>query len=1169
MQQPLTQKLRWRKPRQADRGNKSIVKRLLRGGISFGLGLVAVILLGAGLFYARLSVGPVSLGRLPDRIGEALADRIGPGWTVALRKAALQVQSGSPALLASGLDIRDPQGILVVSAPYATVSVDTWSLLMGSLQPRSIELRDLQLRAVVTKDGSLAFLSDEAADADGPGKQDAAHSAPPPQAVSPIPLPRADGASPVSAVVGSLFTLVAGRNGVLSSLDRAHLTNAHLTIIDSHQKERAAFKRLDATFTREAGSHHFDATLDGPQGAWQLSGDASGDEKQGYRASVIAADAPLQDVLLLSGLSKVPATTDLKLSGRVDAAYAGGLVTELKARLDSEKGMVQIDDKDTSPLLIDHSTIAMTWEEQSRTLQLETLALKGGDTDVRLQGRLVAFSPDEGWHLNLSGKDVALSGAAAGDPPVRLSDLDADLSGPDGVAIHSIALHGPNVSARITGQLLSRADPAAIHLDVHGDHTDVRSAVRIWPEAVAPPVRHFLVGNLKAGSLDAIDLKVDMSGDDVAKSVSGGPIPDKALNIGFAISQATLQAAEGVPPLTKMQVSGIVTGTTVTLRAPSGQADLAGGRVLGASDGAFDLKDYWNKDAMAQIQFRLLGGADGLGALLQAPRIHDMAGFDLDPAMMKGRTDLRVGIGLAVAHVPAFADLPINVSGTLNDLSVDKLFGKDRLDNANLALGYDRGNLSIKGDGKLGGSPATIEVHQTRDGGDATISTVLDEAARARRGISFGSQLTGPLAVKASLLLGHNAKPGTRIEADLAKASIDQLIPGWIKPAGRPGKVSFTLVEGTGGSPGSSTEIRDLQLDSGPVQIRGTAQIATDGTFEKADLTTFKLSSGDDMRAQIERANNIYKVVVRGNTGDARPFTKTLSSAPAPAPSSKPGTSPSPPKDRDFDLDLSLNILTGYNDEAITGVSVKASVRKDNIRQLDMKGRLGATDVVSRTVQQSGAAPIIVLQAQDAGALLSFLDIYRRMTGGDMTVQLVAGDGPQGGTLTLRDFTLENEPALRRIIPTQTQIIAGRDASGHPKTVQVDTNRVDFAKARVDFTRNAGRLDFKDAAIWGDSIGFTLDGMIDYPHNRMDITGTFVPAYGLNNVFAQVPLFGPLLGGSQYEGLFAVNFRVAGQVDSPTLTVNPLSAVAPGFLRKLFGTGGGEQPPDFPTEQPK
>ena len=59
-------------------------------------------------------------------------------------------------------------------------------------------------------------------------------------------------------------------------------------------------------------------------------------------------------------------------------------------------------------------------------------------------------------------------------------------------------------------------------------------------------------------------------------------------------------------------------------------------------------------------------------------------------------------------------------------------------------------------------------------------------------------------------------------------------------------------------------------------------------------------------------------------------------------------------------------------------------------------------------------------------------------------------------------------------------------------------------------------------------------------------------------------VFGPLLGGGRNEGLFAVNFRVAGQATAPTLTVNPLSAIAPGFLRKLFGAGSGAVPDDGP-----
>ncbi|MEI9986900.1 MAG: hypothetical protein WDN69_29320 [Aliidongia sp.] len=34
--------------------------------------------------------------------------------------------------------------------------------------------------------------------------------------------------------------------------------------------------------------------------------------------------------------------------------------------------------------------------------------------------------------------------------------------------------------------------------------------------------------------------------------------------------------------------------------------------------------------------------------------------------------------------------------------------------------------------------------------------------------------------------------------------------------------------------------------------------------------------------------------------------------------------------------------------------------------------------------------------------------------------------------------------------------------------------------------------------------------------------------------------------------MFSANFRLAGQIEKPTITVNPLSPLAPGFLRRLF-----------------
>ena len=89
----------------------------------------------------------------------------------------------------------------------------------------------------------------------------------------------------------------------------------------------------------------------------------------------------------------------------------------------------------------------------------------------------------------------------------------------------------------------------------------------------------------------------------------------------------------------------------------------------------------------------------------------------------------------------------------------------------------------------------------------------------------------------------------------------------------------------------------------------------------------------------------------------------------------------------------------------------------------------------------------------------------------------------------------------------------------------------------------------------GDSIGLTVDGWLDFAHDGVDMKGTFVPAYAVNNLFSKIPLFGAILGGGTNEGLIGVNFRIEGKISSPTLSVNPLSAIAPGIFRQIFGVG--------------
>jgi hypothetical protein len=76
--------------------------------------------------------------------------------------------------------------------------------------------------------------------------------------------------------------------------------------------------------------------------------------------------------------------------------------------------------------------------------------------------------------------------------------------------------------------------------------------------------------------------------------------------------------------------------------------------------------------------------------------------------------------------------------------------------------------------------------------------------------------------------------------------------------------------------------------------------------------------------------------------------------------------------------------------------------------------------------------------------------------------------------------------------------------------------------------------------------------------------GTLVPLYGPNNLLGQIPVVGLFMGGEK-EGLFGITYEVVGRPGNPFLRINPISALTPGILRKVFefpanGDGSSVEP---------
>jgi hypothetical protein len=466
-----------------------------------------------------------------------------------------------------------------------------------------------------------------------------------------------------------------------------------------------------------------------------------------------------------------------------------------------------------------------------------------------------------------------------------------------------------------------------------------------------------------------------------------------------------------------------------------------------------------------------------------------------------------------------------------------------RVEASSLRIKADHTGHTVKGDVKISGTPVSLDYRVKRGQAEDEIRLqgVLDDATRSRLGVDFGAALTGPVAIKLAGRIGANEKDGRfKIEADLTQAKIDELLPGLEKPPAKSARATFTLV-----TKGTTKRIDDLVYGGSGVTVRGNVVIDSSGDVVSANFPVYSLSSGDKASLKVERGSDrSLRATLRGDVLDGRPLIKALLAG-RPADEKRDDS-----KNKDLDFDIRVGAIAGHHGEALRGLNLKLSRRGGNIRSFSLRAKLGrsATLFGDLRPRRSGGQALFVT-ADDAGALFRFTDTYARIVGGRMTVIMdppSSAPTPQQGTLDIENFAVRGEAAL-------DGVVAG-PASGR-------NSGVEFSSMRVDFTREPGKLTIREGVVRGPVIGATIDGAIDYRTNRVRMRGTLVPLYGVNNMFGQLPIVGMFLGGSK-EGLVGITYQVVGPVGAPVLQVNPISAVAPGFIRKFFEfPSGANRPP--------
>lgn len=1103
-------------------------------------------LLTAGLVYVLFLFGVLTLDMARPYVERALEARLAPGQSVQIGAiTGDRAVDGGMVLRASNIIVRDAAGEIIATAPQAEVEMQD-TLLPWLMRPQRVDLLGVTVTVRIDQQGTVAISTEGAKPIEAP-------SVAMPAAPASSPAGGAAPATDASAVVATgplplrlpvLATLARGfdRGGLDGgSLDEIGLKDGTLIVRSEASGRQWTFDDIDLSVSRaEAGGMAFDMKSGGTDGPWSARA-FMGTLANGKRTvSLAVRDLAPRDLLIAAGKAAdgIHATSPLSVdfSADIDAA---GTVLGARGKLIAGAGELQLGADAAGRMVIDEATLGFHLDGAQKQIVLDDLAAQAGPFSMSLAASITPPDASDGiWRAQINQAKASFAGGGAGgekEPPFVLDNVQLALSfdvAKKLIAIDKGVLRGPKGGIDLGGSLDLGGTEPALGLNMVATPMSALSLKRLWPVVAAPDVRKWVYENLVSGDVQSASISFLAPLSSIGNK--DNPLPDSGMSIAITGSNAVFKAVPNMPLVRGADITVHASGQASQVTATNAYMESPTGRRVTIAQGVFDVPNTVMEKPAAKVQFSLDGPAAAAVELANLSPLYVPVEERLDPATIQGTISSTAQVNVRLSEKIMPADVDYAFDAKLTDFGAEKVVMDQKLEDGTVKVFVTPVQTVLRGDGKIGGAPTSFEYSRPSQG-DATFSLAanLDDASRKRLDLDLGG-LSGTVGVKLSGTIGAKSK-SVDVDLDLTGARLAELVPGWSKPAGKAARLTAKATLTARG-----TRLDDIVVTGQGVNIRGTVDLDSKAAFISANLPTFQLSDGDKASVKVENVDGAMKITVRGEVIEARAFLKSLMEAPVAGRQNE--------KPADVDLDVNLAVVVGNNGETMRQAVLKLSRRNGDLRAFSLGGLVGREGGVNgELVARDRGRPLLRVTTNDAGALLRFINLYPRIYGGDLWIEVDAprGDGAaQAGVINMRDFIIRGESGLDRLIAAAPA--AQRDGKLTPGGAIV------FRKLQVDFVRTAEQLDIKDGAIWGPSIGSTFDGNMDFAADRMAIRGTYVPAYGLNNLFSRVPVLGFFLGGGPNEGLVGVTYEIVGPLSGPTLRLNPISAVAPGFLRKIF-----------------
>lgn len=673
--------------------------------------------------------------------------------------------------------------------------------------------------------------------------------------------------------------------------------------------------------------------------------------------------------------------------------------------------------------------------------------------------------------------------------------------------------------------VLADGKSPALRLDVNVANMDVGQVKQLWPWVAAGGARRWVMNNFFGGQVVAGRVRYNIG---PGRLQNRDPLSPEEVSGEFAISGSRFDTAGVLPAVREAEGSVSFAGERVEVRLASGKSFVGDGRQISLSNGLMTIADARVRPLIARMDMDFAGDAVSVAEVASMEPLNALRGLDFAPSDLSGAVTGHVSADIPLQKGIDPKTLDWSADLKYNNLAIAKPIQGQRVTQADGTLRLQPDRAVIDAKGRLNNIPAEFEIVQPLRGSAVPvrrdIALVLGDKERAAVAPALNTLISGPVKVK----LDASARDARKIEADLTQARLSIPWAGWSKGAGIAATASLELM--------NNGQVRNLNIKGASFAARGSLDMSG-GTLRSARFDKLALNQGDDVAMSVTRDGAAYKVDLSGASLDGRAIIKQLYDQGGGETSRNAVV-----------VTANIESLGGFNDQTMRNVKVNYRTG-GGAASTSLSGIVGRNAPFSMDDERSQGQRRISVSSGDAGSLLRFLNVYTRMEGGTLQIS-AAGSDTLRGKAELRNFDLVNESRLSSVVSTRP---AGSNKSLNDSTAsRINTQRVQFDRGYAELAKGPQSLRVANAVLRGPVIGTTFEGTVYDANNHMELNGTFLPAYGLNSIFGDIPMLGAFLGGGPNGGLIGVTYRLRGSFRSPTVEVNPLSAIAPGIFRKIF-----------------